>query len=498
MIQLLRRSLCCALLLGLLVPAVPAVPAGGAGGAGLAAALDSIQADKIKSDIFFLASDELGGRDTPSVGQRIAARFIRARMMRLGVPPGTPDGYLFNYKLVRRELDLAESKAQAVKSGRSVGFYLGTDYTLHPSAIAHSNASGNVVYCAEADEKQLAALDLAGKWALCEDSGMSGPERRTAVKQAGAIGVLLAPGTKTNAERMDKRIRDYFANIKSPGVRFPENRDEERDVYPYLMISAATKARLLELSGPLADPTKGPAVGTDLGVVFSESRKELSQDGLVDVENVCAFWPGRDPELSKDVIIVSAHYDHVGTNAAGEVFNGADDNGSGTTGLLQLAEALTVNGPLRRSVMLIWVSGEEKGLFGSRAWCAAPSLPAGHRAVCNINIDMIGRNAPDLLLITPTKARAKDYNGLTRLAESLCAQEGFPELGNADQYWMRSDQVNFASYLKIPVTFLFSDVHEDYHRSTDDPEKIDYDKIRRVTRLVLRMLDGLQADELKL
>jgi Zn-dependent M28 family amino/carboxypeptidase len=152
---------------------------------------------------------------------------------------------------------------------------------------------------------------------------------------------------------------------------------------------------------------------------------------------------------------------------------------------------------MRRSVLLLWVSGEEKGLWGSGAWTKKPTLAAGFRAVANVNVDMIGRNAPDLLLITPTKA-LEHYNGLTRLAESLAPLEGFPQLGSCDDFWERSDHRNFAVNLGIPVAFLFSQIHEDYHQPGDDAEKIDCDKIRRVSRLVVRMLDGLQGDTLGL
>jgi Zn-dependent M28 family amino/carboxypeptidase len=152
---------------------------------------------------------------------------------------------------------------------------------------------------------------------------------------------------------------------------------------------------------------------------------------------------------------------------------------------------------MRRSVLLLWVSGEEKGLLGSQAWTKDPTLPAGSRAVCNLNVDMIGRNAPEKLLITPTKD-LEEYNGLTRLAESLAPLEGFPVLGSCDEYWERSDHMSFAHNLGIPVAFLFADIHEDYHQPGDDPEKIDCDKIRRVARLLVRMLDGLQADTLAL
>jgi hypothetical protein len=110
---------------------------------------------------------------------------------------------------------------------------------------------------------------------------------------------------------------------------------------------------------------------------------------------------------------------------------------------------------------------------------------------------MIGRNAPGTLLITPTRSH-KAYNGLSRLAERLAPLEGFPQLGDADDYWARSDHMNFAVDLEVPVAFLFSGEHEDYHRPTDTPDKLDCDKIRRVVRLVVRMLEGLQGDVLDL
>jgi len=243
---------------------------------------------------------------------------------------------------------------------------------------------------------------------------------------------------------------------------------------------------------------EGTLPGADMKLSVTETlRRAGSTDGRIEVENVAGFWPGSDPLLKDEVIILSAHYDHVGVDDEGRIFNGADDNASGSCGLLAVAEALRAYGPMKRSVLLLWVSGEEKGLLGSAAWTKKPTLAEGYRPVCDINIDMIGRNAPGKLMLTPSKA-LKEYNGLARLAESLGAEEGFPVMESADEYWQRSDHMNFAENLGIPVAFLFSDVHEDYHKPTDDADKIDCDKIRRVVRLVVRMLDGLQADQLSL
>jgi Zn-dependent M28 family amino/carboxypeptidase len=239
-----------------------------------------------------------------------------------------------------------------------------------------------------------------------------------------------------------------------------------------------------------------PVRGETLAARFAEQRALKSDAATIEVENVCGFLPGSDPELAKQVILLSAHYDHVGMQN-GVVHNGADDNGSGSSALLAVAEALSEHGPLARSVMIMWVSGEEKGLWGSRAWSDKPWLPEGCELIANINIDMVGRNAPDQLLVTPTKARSKDHNGLVKLAEELAPLEGFPQLGSADEYYTRSDHYMFAK-LGIPVMFLFADVHEDYHRPGDDAEKLDYDKVRRVARLVLRVLDGLQEKRLAL
>jgi Zn-dependent M28 family amino/carboxypeptidase len=116
--------------------------------------------------------------------------------------------------------------------------------------------------------------------------------------------------------------------------------------------------------------------------------------------------------------------------------------------------------------------------------------------VANINIDMIGRNPPDKLLLTPT-SNHKAYNGMAKIAEQCAAKEGFPQLGSADSFWNRSDHINF-SKMGLPTAFLFSGIHEDYHKETDTIEKIDFDKIRRITRIVVRMLAELQTDELNL
>jgi hypothetical protein len=476
-----------------------------ASGAGLSApagrlesALDTIQAERIRSDEFFIASDELAGRDTPSPGQRIAARYIRARLERLGWKPGARDGFFFRYPDHRDRLDETATKLAWEKESAKGVLHYAEDYFL-PSVFDCKplEVSGSVVFCGDGAGADLAKKDLKGKWALCFDDGTDVRKLRGPAKLAGAVGVILAPGPAYALEPYDRRFakdaarqrRGFATSGRGPNRGEGEETEGEAP-FPQVLMGARAVQELLAAAGVAP---AGPAVGTDLGIVLSDTRKMA---GPVEVENVCGFWPGSDPALSKETIIVSAHYDHVGVRD-GQIYNGADDNGSGTCGLMAIAEALANYGPMRRSVLLLWVSGEEKGLWGSEAWTLDPWLPNDAKPICDINIDMIGRNAPDKLLITPTKARP-EYNGLVRIAEKVGPLEGFPELGSCDEYWSRSDHKNFADNLKIPVTFLFSDVHEDYHQPTDDPEKIDTDKVRRVSRMVVRMLEELQADALAL
>ena len=452
----------------------------------------------ICADVRFLASDELEGRDTPSQGLRLAARYLRARLERLGLQPAGDDGFFDRYTLQQSGLDAQASGAALLLDGRETPLVFGRDYAC--SGSGERELEGAVVFVGAGRAEDLRALDLRGRWALALDEGTprgraaweEWNERLERVRATGAIGLLNAPapGSEGAAER-DARLERSARFALEPRLGLTGQssaRGGGESEFPTLSLTS-TVARTL-----LGDGV-APALGSELGPRLRERRKPRMA-ATFELENVAGLWPGSDAELAREVLVLSAHYDHVGKRD-GEVYNGADDNGSGTAGLLAVAEALTQYGPLRRSVLFLWVSGEEKGLLGSRAWTLAPTLPEGTRAVLDINIDMIGRNAPDKLLITPTRALA-EYNGLTRLAESLAPLEGFPVLGAADEYWKRSDHMNFADNLGIPVAFLFSDVHEDYHKPSDDFEKIDCDKIRRVSRLLLRMLDGLQADELAL
>ncbi len=445
--------------------------------------LDTVSSESIRADVEFLSCDDMRGRDTPSLELRAAARYLRARVQHLGFTPGGDDGSFFDrYFLATKRLGTASSLT-LIDGEREEELVFGDDYLLPSTADLFSHElSAELVWCGDGEREDFEAASVEGRWAVCRDTGLSSMRRRRNAERAGAAGVIvLAPEDREPLrgkwDQMEKLLGRGF-------VRWPKEAASQKK-----------KERLPQVVlAPEASQKVAALVSRRGGQPVSLRSKRVLED-RVELENVCALWPGSDPELAQEVIIFSAHYDHVG--AQGDViYNGADDNASGTSTLLAVADALAERGPLARSVLLVWVSAEEKGLFGSRAWSQNPTLGPGLRPVCNLNLDMVGRNAPDELYVTPSSKHSA-YNGLVSRLDELAPLEGFPSLGSADRYYERSDHAEFAK-LGIPVAFLFAGEHEDYHKPGDTADKIDVDKVRRVTRLLLRMLDELQAPELDL
>ncbi|HEX2289591.1 MAG TPA: M20/M25/M40 family metallo-hydrolase, partial [Pseudonocardiaceae bacterium] len=214
--------------------------------------------------------------------------------------------------------------------------------------------------------------------------------------------------------------------------------------------------------------------------------------------NVIAIFPGADPALRNEYVVLSAHIDHVGVGRpvrGDSIYNGADDDASGTSALLEVAEAFaSMERRPARSILFLGVSGEEQGLLGSHHFSENPTVPL-QSIVANLNIDMIGRNEPgDIVVI------GKTYSSLGPLVERMAAEHrGMLGLTAADDRWpgerffFRSDHFNFARK-EIPAVFFFAGPHEDYHEPSDEVERIDADKAARVTRLVFLTAHVLATD----
>jgi Zn-dependent M28 family amino/carboxypeptidase len=215
---------------------------------------------------------------------------------------------------------------------------------------------------------------------------------------------------------------------------------------------------------------------------------------LKDSENVVAFIKGT--EKPDEIIVISAHLDHVGMNKEGEVFNGADDDGSGTIAVLEIAEAFKKavndgNGP-KRSILFLHVTGEEKGLLGSRYYTENPIFPIAN-TIANLNIDMIGRvderhkgNPNYVYLIGSDKLSTSLHEvseAMNTKYTSLELDYKYNDENDPNRFYYRSDHYNFAK-LNVPIIFYFNGTHVDYHKETDTPDKINYEQLETRTRLV--------------
>lgn len=211
-------------------------------------------------------------------------------------------------------------------------------------------------------------------------------------------------------------------------------------------------------------------------------------------ENVVAFIKGS--EKPEEIIVISAHLDHVGMDKEGNVFNGADDDGSGTVSIMEIAQAFQKavkdGHPPKRSILFLHVTGEEIGLYGSRYYTENPLFPL-ENTVCDLNIDMIGRIDPDkkenpnyIYLIGSNKLSQELQDVSSEVNEKYTQLEldyKYDDPDDPNRFYYRSDHYNFAKN-NVPIIFYFNGVHEDYHKITDTPDKIEYDLMAKRAQLI--------------
>jgi Zn-dependent M28 family amino/carboxypeptidase len=235
---------------------------------------------------------------------------------------------------------------------------------------------------------------------------------------------------------------------------------------------------------------KSSADRIDAGVV---SMKAERTEEVVVTENVLGYMEGTDKK--DELIVITAHYDHEGIKD-GEIYNGADDDGSGTVAVLEMAEAFAeakgAGFAPRRSILFMTVTAEEKGLLGSEYYTVNPVFPL-QNTIVNLNIDMIGRvdkaneANPDYIYVIGADKLSSELHKINEEANQkytkLKLDYTYNDPNDPNRFYYRSDHYNFAKN-RIPVAFYFNGVHDDYHRPTDDVEKINFQKMEKISRLV--------------
>ncbi len=460
-----------------------------------------------------LSSDAFGGRLTGTSGQVEAARYIAARFEQLGLEPmGDPredageDGarsYFQHYPIERTSLSGAALRIGEQRYGAGFGVLPSTSmdpvegegWVFVSAREPLPELTGKIaVATLRAPKLRTTKIEEVFGASLRTFGRARGLARRAA--KAGAVAIVYC----IDDDQCIPTAMNYFG--LSPGKPLVSFGDDQgmgemanawRVSVPQCFLSARLSATLLEALG-VEDPVDAAAVGASCAGGLSVAVT-VEQDAKA--ENVVAVLRGSDPELAAEAVVYSAHMDHVGTRYDGEVFNGADDNASGTAGLLEIAEAYTTaaNRP-RRSILFLAVSGEELGLWGSQWFAENPTWPLPS-IVADVNIDMIGRVGPesgaDEITVTPSY-RHSMFSTIVKDAAVLASHFDL-SFTNGDKYYTRSDHFNFAKR-GVPVVFFCCGEHEDYHQVTDHADKLDGDKMERVARLAYWIGHQVaQADE---
>lgn len=467
---------------------VGAGPAAAQAPAAVTRAAGSITAADVARRIGIIAHDSMRGRNTPSPELEEVATYIAAEFRRFGLRPAGDNGtFLQRYGVVRRAVDTAAATL-AVSGPTTARLKLGVDVNLIRlgGPLPRQDVAGGIVlFTGPTDPADpLAGADVRGAWAVqvlgATSEGVQLDQRfGVAALQAGAVGLLLI----TN--RPDAQWRNRLQRVPAPVVAL-EGAEGGEPGPAILEIRDETAARVLGIEVAAARAATARAARRLQGVTlaYHPAERVISRETA---PNVVGILEGSDPTLRNEYLVYSAHMDHVGVGApvAGDsIYNGADDDASGTVAVIEAAEAFSMLTPRpKRSLIFLTVSGEEKGLWGSRHFAEHPPVPVGS-IVANLNLDMVGRNWKDTIAVI-----GKEHSDLGATLNRVGAAH--PELGMQpiddiwpdERFYFRSDHYNFARQ-GVPILFFFNGVHPDYHRPSDHPDKIDADKEARIVKLV--------------
>ena len=462
-----------------------------------------------------LASDEYEGRETGKKGAFMAAEYIKNHFKSLGLKAPVKGSYF-------QSIDMATNNlVQSIVTINGEAKELLKDFIISPSSVSGEGFTFNnkpVLFAGYGVNKDgyndFQGQDLKGKvvMVLSHAAPADRNEMRQrmlaqreqvtylAENQAAAL-VVVDPSLDTYSEQTKERYNNGEGRLIMKTASYLKEQANAKSL-PVITISTKTANEILKEGGSTVaaleqqlKETKKPASKViDVAFCASAVRKEVP----VRAENVLGFLEGTDPKLKEEVLVITAHYDHIGLNASGEdkVNNGADDDGSGTTGVLMLAEAFVKakkagKGP-KRSILFMTVVAEEKGLLGSEWYSENPVFPLD-KTVTNLNIDMIGRvdadhaNNPDYIYIIGSDMLSSDLNKLGIKANAdyvkMDLDMRYNNRTDPNRFYYRSDHYNFAKH-GIPVIFYFNGVHPEYHAPGDEIELIDFPMMARRAQLV--------------
>ncbi len=474
----------------------------------------TVTADDLRAHLSVLASDTMEGRETGQPGQKKAADYLQKQFQQLGLPAiGEDDGYFQTIIFSRQKWrdisltvdgeplrhlwDFASAPSRNTSRGPTtideltfLGY--GIDDAAYSDYEGVDVAGKHLLILAGEPTNRGGESYVSGSAAPSEWSGDLDRKLRAAKERGAATVFIIDPDFKDNITGIRKETLDGR-------MRMAESMEGERPTANVVLLTPKLSRKLLgkrerkviKARKRLAKSGKLKPVTIPVDLVITQEKQV---DELIG-ENIYGFVEGVDPLLKEEVLVVSAHYDHIGKRGD-EVFNGADDNGSGTSTILELAEAFTVAkqqgiGP-RRSVLFLLVSGEEKGLLGSEYYAAHPRFPLTN-TIADINVDMVGRvdekhaADPNYIYVIGSNRLSTELHDINDRMNEEFTQLELDYTYNAEddpnRYYYRSDHYNFAEK-GIPSIFFFNGTHDDYHQASDTVDKINFEKMARIGRLI--------------
>ncbi|MDA0671274.1 MAG: M28 family peptidase [Bacteroidetes bacterium] len=500
---------------------------------------ETITVDMLEGHLYELADDKYMGRDTGTEGERMAAAYLISQYEAMGLPPVNDEmGYLQPFTLNANVINSRHFHVYPSTLGEEESHDMSraTHITkIEPQSVEGAgfsmvyggaeNASGDVVFAgfgvqdSELGFAQLDGEDLEGKWVmifndipyevdgepLVNTSYTSNIRYGNILSQRGAAGILLISDQETAA--FESEVEESAELLDKPrNLRLAYRDTENFTGFPQVIASVRSDVAEQILGRPvaelreeiLADMAGFTPSATGQSMMYMIDREDVE----VTSNNVMAFLEGSDPELKDEVVVITSHYDHIGISlpdsTGDRINNGADDDGSGTVAVLSAASAFAKAAGEgvrpRRSILFMHVSGEEKGLLGSRYYSDHPVLPVENH-VANINADMIGRSdqahlsqgVTDYFYLIGGPIISSGLDSLVTVANektaNLLIDYAYNDLDDPNQFYRRSDHWNFGR-LGIPFSFFFTGVHEDYHQPSDEADKINYPKLTAITQVL--------------
>ncbi len=448
--------------------------------------------------LHILASDDFEGREMGEKGQKLAATYMSKYFQRWELKPvGDEKTYFQKFKMLQKKIKNIEINV-AVK-GESIAFEEWVDFAMLKRDFVKMDQQLPLKVLDISEVASIKQNQVQGFAILLleqADPDLDGPTKKVAIQRLYDLGAAMLFNIYTQQTEMT--VGSSYRHYLNKGQLFFINEKIELD-YPIISITERMAARLFSIKEDKMEKVMSKISLEDdkWKKAFKEAEVTIKikvEERLLHTENVCGLIEGGSKK--DEIIVLSAHYDHLGIKGDSTVFNGADDDGSGTVAIMEMAQAFAQakkegKGP-DRSILIIGMTGEEKGLKGSEYYSNHPIFPL-ESTVANLNTDMIGRIDPkhegdsNYIYLIGTDMLSTDLHKISEQVNKTYSKLDFDykynSIDDPEQFYYRSDHYNFAKH-NIPVIFYFNGTHADYHKSTDTVDKIIFPKVEKITRLI--------------